>query len=566
MNSDTTVNIKINATDESKGAVEEARGGFASLWKQVAGGQIAAQVAMEGINLLKQGFSAIKDEMIEGQQVQAQLNQAVKNAGGLWGVSADQANKLADAIGKKTPIDKENTLAAINQLETFTKISGNVYPQATQAVADLATAMNNGAVPSMEQMSQISIMLGKALDDPIKNIAALHKRGVDFTEQQKDQIKTLVETGDQLGAQKIILDEVAREYGGRSAAALDTWNGKLTQVKNNLKDYGADALEKTIKKSGELANHFLKFIETSKGVHQAVEVLRTVFHGIAQVVDMLMPSIRAFANAYMRQLTDSFSEVASTVRRLWNELNPALLDVLKVLAVVIGATLYSAVWLLINVFRIVVETVGFLIHIFGDLVGWTINVVRWFGELINWVVQLNMKIYETFWAIASTVKNSLSGIGSWLYDAGRNLIDGLINGVKSMIGQVGNTIKNVASGAVNTMKSVFGIHSPSTVFAEIGNNLGQGLIKGVEGIKAQANVAVTGLVTGSQLVSSNGSSLPSNNTSNNTAYNSYAGNTQTVSIGQIVLGSDSAVQEFFRKINQDNINTSKGLTPVQGNY
>jgi hypothetical protein len=41
-----------------------------------------------------------------------------------------------------------------------------------------------------------AIQLGKALEDPIKGLAALGKSGVTFTDEQKELIKTLVETGD----------------------------------------------------------------------------------------------------------------------------------------------------------------------------------------------------------------------------------------------------------------------------------------------------------------------------------------------------------------------------------
>ena len=39
---------------------------------------------------------------------------------------------------------------------------------------------------------------------------------------------------------------------------------------------------------------------------------------------------------------------------------------------------------------------------------------------------------------------------------------------------------------------------------------------------------------------------------------------QDVSIGQIVLGDQSAVKEFFKQLNQDTINVGMGLTPLQG--
>jgi hypothetical protein len=64
-------------------------------------------------------------------------------------------------------------------------------------------------------MKSSAIQLGKALNDPIKGVTALQRVGVSFTQSQKDQIKTLVESGDTMDAQKIILGELSP----RSSAA-----------------------------------------------------------------------------------------------------------------------------------------------------------------------------------------------------------------------------------------------------------------------------------------------------------------------------------------------------------
>ena len=61
----------------------------------------------------------------------------------------DQARDLANHFQGLTRIEDEGVIAAENMLLTFTNIKSNVFPQTTQAVLDMATAMNNGAVPSI---------------------------------------------------------------------------------------------------------------------------------------------------------------------------------------------------------------------------------------------------------------------------------------------------------------------------------------------------------------------------------------------------------------------------------
>src|SRR6185295_7300572 len=87
-----------------------------------------------------------------------------------------------------------------------------------------------------------SLQLGKALNDPIKGVTALSRAGVSFTQQQKDQIKALVESGNLLGAQKIILKEVGTEFGGAAAAAASPVDKLKVVWGNLLEDLGTRAL------------------------------------------------------------------------------------------------------------------------------------------------------------------------------------------------------------------------------------------------------------------------------------------------------------------------------------
>jgi len=64
-------------------------------------------------------------------------------------------------------------------------------------------------------------------------------------------------------------------------------------------------------------------------------------------------------------------------------------------------------------------------------------------------------------------------------EAGRNAIQGLLNGIGEKIGELGTKAQEVASSFINSVKSFFGIASPSTVMAGIGGNIVQGLINGI---------------------------------------------------------------------------------------
>jgi hypothetical protein len=73
------------------------------------------------------------------------------------------------------------------------------------------------------------------LNDPIKGITALSRVGVSFTDGQKKQIEQMVKTGDTMGAQKVILGELNKEFGG-SAEAQVTPAMKASVAWGNLQE------------------------------------------------------------------------------------------------------------------------------------------------------------------------------------------------------------------------------------------------------------------------------------------------------------------------------------------
>jgi hypothetical protein len=89
-----------------------------------------------------------------------------------------------------------------------------------------------------EDMSAASIQVGKALNDPIKGVTALQRVGVSFTASQKEQIATLVESGRTMDAQKIILGELTKEFGGAAEAAATPFEKLQVQLGNLAEQVG----------------------------------------------------------------------------------------------------------------------------------------------------------------------------------------------------------------------------------------------------------------------------------------------------------------------------------------
>lgn len=203
-----------------------------------------------GFNMLTDAVRASFNEMQNAAQVSAQTTAALRSTGHTANVTAKQIDELAQSMLQKTGIDDEATKSAENQLLAFRRIrnevgAGNdIFNQATQAVADLATRMNRGAVPSAEQMQAAAIKLGKALNDPIKGLTALRRVGIQFSDAQTQQINKLVEAGRTMDAQKLILQELTRQFGGAAEAAGRTLPGQIAILQESLRNLGGDLANK----------------------------------------------------------------------------------------------------------------------------------------------------------------------------------------------------------------------------------------------------------------------------------------------------------------------------------
>jgi hypothetical protein len=186
------------------------------------------------------GLTAIVRATIESEKAQAQLAAVLKSTKGAAGLTADELNRMAAALQGVSTYDDEAITGAQSLLLTFTNIGASVFPEATQAVLDMSTALG-------QDLSASAVQLGKALQDPIEGITALRRVGVNFSDAQKEVIQQLVETGRQADAQRLILKELETEFGGSAEAARNTLGGALQGLENDFQnllegDSGGDGI------------------------------------------------------------------------------------------------------------------------------------------------------------------------------------------------------------------------------------------------------------------------------------------------------------------------------------
>ena len=220
-------------------------------------GKLAGIVGVAGFGAgLISFFKDSNAEAREAQRAGALTTQVIKSTGGAAKVTAAHVGDLANSISQKIGVDDEAIQSGENLLLTFKNIrneagkSNKIFDEAAQAAVDLGAGMAAASGGEINFRSATTLV-GKALNDPIKGLTALARVGVTFTEGQKDQIKKLIESGQRMKAQKIILKELKSEFGG-AAASQATAGDKARVAWKNLEEQIGTALLPTVDRLANL--------------------------------------------------------------------------------------------------------------------------------------------------------------------------------------------------------------------------------------------------------------------------------------------------------------------------
>lgn len=249
---------------------KELRGGLSKIGQGLAKGFKNAAVIGAGAAgfLAFQVFQGI-ESLAELEDVTNQTNAVLKSTKGAAGISAKAIRDLAQEYEDLTTIDDKVIQSGENVLLTFTNIRKDAFEPALAAALDLSVAMDQDLKSSVVQV-------GKALNDPIKGMTALQRVGVSFSEDQRNVIKRLVETGRVAKAQKIILRELNREFGGSAKSAAGGYRGALNRLKDSAEDLQQALAGPLIRPLTRVANKMATFAK-SKDIQRGIRGIGQAF-------------------------------------------------------------------------------------------------------------------------------------------------------------------------------------------------------------------------------------------------------------------------------------------------
>jgi len=356
------------------------------------------------------------------------LKQGLENIGAGTN-ELERLQGVADQLGKATLFNEEDFRQGFGLLTSF----GNI---ATENYERVAIAAANVAQVSGTDVSSSFMQLAKALNDPVKGLSALSRSGIQFTESQKEVIKSLVETGNTSKAQEMILKELDAQYGNTAVAAAGGAAG--------VQDSFGEALYDLNVAIGGVVNQVLppflsaltEVINAFTSLPQPIQTAIVAIGGIAVLATLLAPVLTTIGGLIGLLKGLAALKIGATIAGWAGAIGP-LLAGLKALGALIAAVFTGPVgWIVLLV------AAGVAIYTFRDQIG---NALKTIGSLfksafdgISRLLQLAAKAYFDFY-----VKPVL------------DLAKGAYDGILRIFSRIGQAVQGPFIAAANVIKSVF---------------------------------------------------------------------------------------------------------------
>jgi phage-related protein len=404
-----------------KTGLKKAQDAFGGFGKQLAGiaAGIAAAFSVRAITNFAKESVAVAEAAATAQ---ARL-EAVAKATGVFGDETDKVTqRLADfakeqemriAVDDKVIKGVQAQLLSFKALSASADETGGAFDRATAAAFDMAAAGFGSAEGN-------AVALGKALENPIKGVAALARTGTVFTDEQREQIKVLQESGDLLGAQELILNELESQYGGVAEATANA-SDKLEIAFENIKESAGAALLPVFAEVVEGLLPVLEIVgeELAGAFTELSPVLMDLagmLPGLIQAFVPLIPALGSIAGLFLEliaQLLPPFVE-------LFDKLLPIILELVPILADAFLAALEE----LLPVF---IELALALVPIVQALLPVLVQIIAAFAPVLSSLISAFMPLLNRVLPLFIRLIDDLLPIGLFLAELLGKIIIGAVD-------------------------------------------------------------------------------------------------------------------------------------------
>jgi hypothetical protein len=517
-----------------------------SMAKQIKSMQTAAKTSSEmGVDMdkLQKAQTALANKTLDVESAQIKYNAAVAK----YGADSDVAKQAAIALEKA----QNNLAQAEKEVEIASKPVKGAMNDMSIAYEKLGVKVTNadGSLRDGQDVYwEVIDALGKMENETERDAIAMQLLG-----KSAQELNPLIEAGSarlkELGAEAeaagyVLSEDTLNAFGafddqlqylkvGAEAAknalgtlllpALTTLAGDgvdlLGQFTNGINNANGDIGKMVDVVADTLNNVVAKIIEyLPQLIDTGMQIIGTLGQGLLDNLPMIIDSAVEIITSLTMGLLEALPKLvdgalqiiialASGITQFLPELIPAIVDTVLMIAetlidnvdmlidasieiiLALAEGLIDALPKLIDKIPVIIEKlITAIVNNLPKLIEAGIQlIIALAGGLIKAIPQLISKIPEIITSLVNGFSESLSTIT----DIGKNIVSGIWEGILSMGKWLGDQISGFFSGIVDGAKDFLGIHSPSTVFAGIGENmalgLGEGFGKTFDGVAKKIN-------------------------------------------------------------------------------
>lgn len=458
-------------------AIKEATAALVDLGKQSIMGFAEQEQLIGGVDTLFKESSA---------QVQQYANEAYKTAG----LSANRYMETVTSFSASLlqSLGGDTAAAAQKADQAITDMSDNANKLGTD-MASIQDAYQGFAKQNYTMLDNLKLGYGGTKQEMERLLADAEKfSGIKYDiSSYADIVDAIHVVQTEMGITGTTAKEAATTIDGSANAMKSAWNNLLTGMSNENLDLGK-LVQNVVDSVGTYADNLLPRLQTmlprfADGMTQLVNGLVPY---VGPAMELLLPSlvqgIGSLVSGIVQALPAAVQAISAVVPMLVEQITILLpqilnagIDIISALASGIGenlpALIPAAVDAIITVAEGLVDHVDEIIIAAGSLIAGLTQ------GLIEALPRLVVRLPEIIGAIVKGLLSGMAAIG----EVGSQLVRGLFDGISNAASWLYDKLRGWVSDVLGWVKGLFGINSPSKVFAdEVGKFIPPGITVGVE--------------------------------------------------------------------------------------
>ena len=232
----------------------------------------------------------------------------------------------------------------------------------------------------------------------------------------------------------------------------------------------------------EVAAWFKKLWDSIVGIFKAAwEAIKKVWGAVTGWFSNLWGGIKAGVGKAWEGIKNTISKTREGVQKAWGSVKGWFSNLWNGVKNVTGKAWQGVKSVFLNytpyglIYQNWDKVTGYFSNLWGNVKS---GISTAWGGIKDWFS--NMQPVEWMRGAWENVGTFFSGLNTRFYEWGKNLLQGLWNGITSMVDKIVEGMKNIARKIATGFRSILGINSPSRLFAEYGLNITQGLAVGLD--------------------------------------------------------------------------------------